>query len=77
VLKLDPKGKLVYSTYLGGEKSDLGSAIAVDSAGTAYVAGQTASGSFPVTSGAFQTSYHGGLSDCFIARLDSSGNELS
>jgi hypothetical protein len=40
---------LVYSTYLG---SGAGSAIAVDSSGDAYIAGQ-AGGNFPTTPGAF------------------------
>jgi Beta-propeller repeat len=42
VTKLDPAGqRLVYSTYLGGEKDDKSRAIAVDHSGTACVAGQT------------------------------------
>jgi len=42
VTKLNPAGTaLVYSTYLGGSTSDTGSAIAVDTAGNAYLAGQT------------------------------------
>ena len=51
---------LVYSTYLGGNGGQIGSpeqanAIAVDSAGSVYVAGVTNSANFPVTAGAFQT----------------------
>jgi hypothetical protein len=48
---------LNYSTYLGGKdgagQGDQGNAIAVDSAGNAYVAGQTKSADFPVTPGAY------------------------
>src|SRR5262249_18917517 len=48
---------LVYSTYLGGNHLDLGSAIAVDLAGSAYVTGETNSSSkFPITPLAFQQS---------------------
>ncbi len=47
VTKLSPTGGLVYSTYLGGDSSDYGFAIAVDSQQNAYVTGQT-SGGFPV-----------------------------
>ncbi len=76
VLKLDPTGHLLYSTYLGGEKDDYGYAIAVDSAGNAYVTGQSSSNSFPVSTGSFQTSNHGGLSDCFVSKLNTSGSAL-
>ncbi len=41
---------LVYSTYLGGDYDDQGYAIAVDSAGNAYVTGSTNSPNFPGTS---------------------------
>src|SRR5712692_6105834 len=48
VAKLNPAGSgLVYSTYLGGSNSDEGRAIAVDSAGNAYVTGATTSTNFP------------------------------
>lgn len=39
---------LEYSIYLGGSSTDQGQAIAVDSAGNAYIAGQTNSDDFPV-----------------------------
>jgi hypothetical protein len=49
---------LLFSTYLGGSGDDYGQAIAVNSAGDAYVAGGTSNPSstnFPTTPGAFQT----------------------
>jgi len=69
VAKFTSTGQLVYSTWLGGTaidcnsqecfnddaKIDAGTAIAIDSAGAAYVAGYTDSTDFPVTPGAFQT----------------------
>ena len=52
VAKLNPAGSaLIYSTYLGGSYYDYPASIAVDSAGDAYVAGDTASFDFPVTNG--------------------------
>jgi hypothetical protein len=42
VTKFNPGGTgLVYSTYIGGTGSDRGYAIAIDSSGNAYIAGQT------------------------------------
>jgi len=52
VVKLNPQGtQYLYSRYLGGSIGDGASAIAVDSAGNAYVAGATDSPDFPVTAG--------------------------
>jgi hypothetical protein len=73
VTKLDPTGSaLVYSTFLG---SALGSGIAVDAAGNAYVAGRTSSVNFPTTPGAFQPISRGGV-DVFVTKLNPTGSAL-
>ncbi|HEY6554804.1 MAG TPA: SBBP repeat-containing protein, partial [Vicinamibacteria bacterium] len=64
-LVIDPT--LAYSTYLGGNGNDAGHAIAVDEAGNAYVAGETASVNFPGT-GTLQ-----GLVDAFVTKFNPSG----
>ena len=56
IVKLDPMGGVIFSTYLGGGKIDTPAAVETDSAGNIYVAGATTSLDFPVTPGAFQTS---------------------
>jgi hypothetical protein len=82
VTKLNPAGSaLVYSTYLGGSASDVGNAIAVDSNGEAFITGTTVAttgSNFPVTSGAFQTSFLGdpGFTHGFVAKLNAAGNGL-
>ena len=80
VAKLNAAGTaLLYSTYLGGSgttSDEQGDAIAVDSAGNAYVAGWTPSADFPVTIGAFDTSFNGGSSDAFVATLNPTGSAL-
>jgi hypothetical protein len=81
VAKLNPTGSaLVYSTYLGGSGGDGGSSIALDSAGNAYITGQTYSTDFPTTPGAFQTACKGGNcfpnSDGFVAKISPSGSAL-
>lgn len=66
--KLDPTGaSLVYSTYLGGSSQDESLSLAVDSEGTAYLAGSSMSSDFPV-SNAFQKS-SGGSIDAFIVKI--------
>jgi len=75
VSKLNPNGAaLVYSTYLGGSGDDAGRGIAVDSAGNAYVTGQTASSTFPLVA-AFQSSLKG-TSDAFVTKFNVSGDTL-
>src|SRR5208282_5901013 len=65
---------LVSSTYLGGSGGDQGLAIAVDSAGSAYVTGTTSSTNFPVTPGAFQTA--GTAHSSFVTKFNPAGSAL-
>ncbi|MGB6691144.1 MAG: SBBP repeat-containing protein [Terracidiphilus sp.] len=52
VTELNPGGTdEVYSTYLGGSGGDSAQAIALDSNGYVYVAGDTSSGDFPLCAG--------------------------
>ncbi len=43
VTRLDTNGYAVYSTYLGGENAEVGTEIAVDTSGCAYITGYTES----------------------------------
>jgi len=78
VTKLDPTGSgLVYSTFLGGSFDDFGTGIAIDSTGSAYVTGWTASIDFPTTPGAFQPVYGGGGGEAaFVTKLNPDGSGL-
>jgi len=66
VSKLDPTGRvLLYSTYLGGTSylGDEGNAIALDSAGNAYVAGTAHSTDFPLSADPYQPRNNAALSN--------------
>jgi uncharacterized protein (TIGR03437 family) len=84
VAKYSPAGALLYVTYLGGRVDDVGSAIAVDSAGNAYVTGYTSSPDFPTVKGSYQTTYGGQganrnlppFGDAFVAKLNPTGTAL-
>ena len=73
-LVIDPV--LSYSTYLGGNSSDAGQAIAVDSTGNAYVTGSTQSTNFPGASGSPIQASLRGSSDVFVAKLNAAGTAL-
>jgi hypothetical protein len=77
VTKLNAAGSgLDYSTYLGGSGDESISSIALDPGGNIYVTGYTSGGTFPITPGAFQTTFGGGLRDAFVAKLNSTGTGL-
>ena len=83
VAKFNSSGVLQYLTYIGGSQDDGVSAIAVDAAGNAYLAGATNSSDFPVVN-AFQSQFAGmggygtyiRTGDAFVAKLNPAGNKL-
>lgn len=69
-------------TFLGGNGTDLGEAIAVDTSGNAYVTGTTTSSNFPVRN-AFQPGFGGGRpggivfsGDAFVVKLNASAGSI-
>jgi Beta-propeller repeat len=68
---LNPSGSapLVYSTFLGGDRTSKGTSIALDGLGNAYLTGWTYSTSFPTTPGAFQTANQTPHGDGFVAKF--------
>lgn len=56
VVKLDPSGSVLASTYFGGSGSDSPSSIAVDGAGNIDLVGSTSSLDLPTTQGVMQPS---------------------
>lgn len=90
VAKISADGStLLYATYLGGSREDVGNGIAVDALGDAYVIGTTLSDDFPVTPGSLNTecggdakcgsSYNSGgliVSNAFVTKLNPAGTGL-
>jgi len=78
VLKVNPGGGIGYGPVIFGSSGatlqTVGFGIALDSQDDAYVTGMTNDPNFPVTAGAAQTHYGGGLTDGFALKLNSAGN---
>lgn len=62
---------LLYSTFIGGNglTNEYGLGIATDSIGNVYLTGDVWSSDFPLSSGAFDTTYNGGY-DAFAVKLN-------
>ncbi|HET6203435.1 MAG TPA: hypothetical protein VFI25_11615 [Planctomycetota bacterium] len=82
---LEPGGAAVidpgleWSTYLGGSSYEFSWAITGDPAGSVTVAGETAASNFPVTPGAYDTSYNGSpapTADVTVSRFDAGTGSL-
>jgi hypothetical protein len=84
VAKLDNNlNSIAGATFLGGNQDDAAYAIALDASGNVFVAGSTASTSFPGTPGGVQGTYAGGsnatgfIGDNFVARLNNNLTALT
>ncbi|HSS19548.1 MAG TPA: SBBP repeat-containing protein [Pyrinomonadaceae bacterium] len=76
VTKLNTAGSgLSFSTYLGGQATDQGLAIAVDSTGSAYVTGTTSSADFPIKSAPQPTP--GAFPEAFVTKLTPAGTAIN
>ncbi len=81
LVKVDPTGgSLVYATFLGGTLAESGYGLAL-SGNVATVVGQTTSGDFPTTPGAYDTTCGSdGLcddwSDAYLVKVNATGTDL-
>ncbi|MBD3232646.1 MAG: T9SS type A sorting domain-containing protein, partial [candidate division Zixibacteria bacterium] len=78
--KFSPEdGSILYSTFLGGDYTDLGYALAINDADELYLAGYTKSTDFPVTEDAYQPEPNAPLyiyKDVFITKLTPAGDSI-
>lgn len=81
VAKLDPAGRLLWTSYLGGSQSDEARAVAFDPSGDVWVAGTTSSKDFP-TVNAVQPVHAKALtgdmagSDAFVTKIAADGSRI-
>jgi len=66
---------IIYSTYIGGTKSDKITGLVVDSQGDAIISGYTISEDYPVTEGCYMKNYTG-AGDCIVTKLNHNGSAL-
>ncbi len=66
---------LLYATYIGGSNNEQPQSLVVDGNDDLVIFGTAYSSNYPVTTGAFQPTYHGN-GDMVISKLSSSGNAL-
>jgi gliding motility-associated-like protein len=77
VIKLDNSlQNVIWSSYFGGEKSDAGYSLALDSNEDLYITGGTDSDSLRTTNGVLDTAFLGGRSDGFIAHIAANGSQI-
>lgn len=77
VTKLDTDtGAELWSRTYGGGEQDFAANVVVTNSGHPVLVGTTWSGDFPVTKGAAQASYGGGIRDIFAMRVDGSNGDL-
>ncbi|MBU4231783.1 MAG: SBBP repeat-containing protein [Desulfobacterales bacterium] len=67
-------GGLAFSTFLGGNGSDYGNAVALDTTGHVYVGGNTYSTVFPTHNALYPV--NGGKADAFLTKFEPNGDAL-
>ncbi|MEI8202803.1 MAG: gliding motility-associated C-terminal domain-containing protein [Bacteroidota bacterium] len=90
ISKYDTTGHfMIYSTYLGGDSTDVPNSLITNDNGELFILGTTGSNNFPTTANAYSSVFHGGTpyvltyvlqyphgSDIVVARLSSDGTQL-
>jgi uncharacterized protein (TIGR03437 family) len=72
--KIDPHGAILFTKIIGGSRFESGNAVAVDSSGNIYIAGETSSPDFPLTKPLQTSQYTFGTG--FIMKLTGDGSTV-
>ena len=77
VSKFNPSGSsLLYSTYIGGSRTELPHSLVVNAAGQLVILGTTSSANFPATAGAYDNAFNGGTAVSVSGIEYSSGSDI-
>lgn len=79
VVKMSPDGsQLLWSTFLGSNREDKGHHLVIDDSDNVIITGLTRSPDFPVTAGAYDTTFNKGSEwqDAFVSKLSADGSTL-
>ena len=67
---------LIWSSYIGGSEEDGAYSMKINSLGEPVVCGGTASNDFPTTAGVWHSTYLGGITDGWVARISDDATSL-
>lgn len=67
---------LDWCSYLGGDGSDAGYSLKLNTTGDVYVTGGTFGQNFPIVGSTLNTTYQGGVADGYIARIANDGSAI-
>ncbi len=76
VMKYSAAGAKLWFTYYGGTNDDLPKGICLNAANNSFISGSTMSTTNIASAGAFSTSYNGGLTDGFVAKINNNGQRV-
>lgn len=77
VFRLNPSfSALEFSSFYGGNKDDAAYSVKTDTLGAIVFAGGTSSNNLIGTTGAYQSTYNGGKTDGFVAKLNANGTSI-
>ncbi len=77
VFKLDSTLRTMkWSSFIGELKNETLNGVELDKNGNIYLAGGTHSNNFQVKGNLFDSTYHGGISDAWVAKVNNTGDSL-